>query len=77
MTSPPELIVVKCPACGAYYQGSYRASLNFSLEDFDAEYLDRITSSTCPHCGYKVSHDVLIVREDGTWVLDGKDGKDA
>lgn len=68
MTMPPEEIEVICPKCGRQYKDWWRPSINLSLgERFDEEYLDAATSSTCPHCHFKVRHDVLIVGEDGVW----------
>ena len=40
-------------------------------EEYDDEYIDEATSSTCPECGHKVRHAALIVREDGVWEFDG------
>jgi endogenous inhibitor of DNA gyrase (YacG/DUF329 family) len=67
MTSPPEDIIVKCPNCNNVYKDWHRASFNLGLEDFDEEYMDEATSSTCPNCKFKVKHEVLIVRKDGVW----------
>jgi predicted RNase H-like nuclease len=69
MTAPPRSIVVKCPECGHIYQDWYRSSINLTLEPFDEEYLEQATTSTCPKCGYKVRHEVLIVRDDGVWEI--------
>ena len=77
MTSPPEQIMVKCPKCNETYGDWWRPSINMSLgEEFDEEYLDEAGSSTCPHCNYKVYHDVLTVREDGVFETGprGEDG---
>lgn len=66
MTMPPEDIQVICPKCGRQYKDWWRPSINLGLgEEFSEEYLDSATSSTCPHCHFKVAHDVLIVGEDG------------
>ena len=73
MTSPPEDIQVACPNCGMVYNDWWRPSINFSLgETFDDAYLDEATSSTCPDCGHKVRHDVLIVGQDGVFRVDGQ-----
>jgi hypothetical protein len=73
MTSPPQQIEVICPNCAKRYKDWYRPSINMSLgEEFDEQYLDEATSSTCPHCRHKVSHGVLIVRKDGVWQI-GRD----
>ena len=69
MTSPVEKIQVKCPKCGALYEDWHRASINIGLDHFDEEYIEEATTSTCPHCKHKVSHEVLIVRHDGVWEL--------
>src|SRR6516162_9121376 len=50
MSSPCELITVFCP-CGALYRDSWRPSMNLSLDDFDDEYIERMSSTTCPNCG--------------------------
>ena len=71
MTSPCNPISVKCPSCGATYDDWYRPSINLALDDFDDEYLDEVTSSTCPHCQCKVRHSVLTIREDGFWSIGG------
>ena len=67
MTSPPEQISVVCPECGKTYEDWYRPSINLQLDDFDEEYLERASTSTCPDCGFKVRHSVLTVRKDGVW----------
>ena len=76
MTSPCKLISITCPGCGATYTDSYRPSINLTLDDFDDDYLDEVTSSTCPHCNYKVRHNVLTVRKDGVWVIGGDGSND-
>ncbi|BAY94424.1 MULTISPECIES: ribosomal protein L7/L12 [unclassified Tolypothrix] len=65
MTSPAAEITVECPQCGQYYDTWYRPSLNFMLEDFDDEYIERVSTSICPHCGCKASLGVLIVNKTG------------
>jgi predicted RNA-binding Zn-ribbon protein involved in translation (DUF1610 family) len=71
MTAPPEDIQVACPNCGTIYNDWWRPSINFSLgEEFDDDYLYEASSSTCPECGRKVYHDVLIVGEDGVCRFD-------
>ncbi len=74
MTSPPEQIEVQCPQCGAVYLDGYRPSINLTLEDFDDEYLDAASTSTCPGCSHKGRHNVLTVREDGVWEFGGDEG---
>ena len=70
MTSPPEQISAKCPECANLYGDWYQPSINLAIEDFDEESLDAASSSTCPSCGQKVSHEVLTAREeDGVWVF--------
>jgi len=69
MTTPPEEITVICPKCGEKYQDWYRASMNLQLDNFDDEYLEQASTATCPHCEHKVHLDVLVVREDGAWVM--------
>jgi hypothetical protein len=58
------------------YNDWWRPSINFSPgETFDHAYLDEATSSTCPDCGHKVRHDVLIVGQDGLFRLDDQANK--
>ena len=76
MTSPVEAIMVDCPKCREVYPGWWRPSVNLMLDDFDSEYLEEATTSTCPKCKHKVRHDVLIVRGDGVWELASTDKGD-
>lgn len=69
MTSPPKEIQVKCPKCGTSYRSWHRPSINLQLDDFDDEYIESVTTATCPNCGLKVHLGALIVREDGTWEI--------
>jgi NAD-dependent SIR2 family protein deacetylase len=69
MTSPVEGNTVRCPKCGHVYEDWHRASLNLELDDFDDEYIDQATSSTCPRCKHKINHDALVVRPDGIWEM--------
>jgi DNA-directed RNA polymerase subunit RPC12/RpoP len=77
MTSPPREIEVDCPDCGRRYKDWYRPSINLGLDSFDADYLKMATTSTCPYCGHKVSHEVLIVRDDGVWEVGTAGGSSA
>jgi hypothetical protein len=61
MSSPPELILVWCP-CGALYRDSWRPSINLSLDDFDDDYIERVSSSTCPNCGLFTRMGTLLSR---------------
>ena len=49
MSTPPELILVWCH-CGAVYSGPSRPSMNLSIEHFDDEYVERMSSTSCPNC---------------------------
>jgi hypothetical protein len=49
MSSPPELILVWCP-CGALYRDWWRPSMNLSLDNFDDDYIERMSSTSCPNC---------------------------
>ncbi len=62
MTSPRRKIRIKCPQCGKKYSDWYRSSINLTLEDWAEEDLERATTSMCPHCSFKVCHDVLVVK---------------
>ena len=74
MTSPAEQIEVLCPQCGKLYKGWYRPSINMSLgEEWSDEDLDKATSTTCPHCHFKVSHGGLIIGKNGVWHIKGGD----
>ena len=70
MTSPPKQITVQCPECSQVYRDWHRASINLTMDDFDDDYIRQCSTSTCPHCGYTVEHDVLIVNPDGVWEID-------
>jgi hypothetical protein len=61
MSSPPELILVWCP-CGALYRDSWRPSMNLSLEDFEPDYIERVSSTTCPGCGLLTRMGTLLSR---------------
>ncbi len=65
MTSPVEEIEVTCPDCGHSYHDWYRPSINLSLDDFDDEYLEEATTTTCPECRVKYDLGTLCVRRDG------------
>ncbi len=69
MTMPPEKIRVKCPRCARAYESWWRPSMNLRLDDFSPEYIDEMSTATCPDCGHKVSLSVLVVRPDGVWEL--------
>jgi hypothetical protein len=55
------LIAVWCP-CGAVYSDSWRASVNLSLDDFDQEYVDRMSSTRCPECRINASLGAVVSR---------------
>jgi hypothetical protein len=70
MSSPCELIIVWCP-CGALYRDSWRPSMNLSLEDFSDDYVERMSSTTCPNCGLSTRMGTLLSRfENGHLRLD-------
>jgi hypothetical protein len=70
MSSPPELIIVFCP-CGAVYLDSWRPSMNLSLDDFDDDYVERLSSTTCPNCALNTRMGTLLARfENGHLRLD-------
>ena len=69
MTMPVEQIQVVCPNCAKPYQSWYRASMNLGLDSFSPEYIERMSSALCPHCGHKVSLSVLVVRPGGVWEI--------
>ena len=47
MTMPVEEITVTCPDCGHVYKDWYRGSINLALDDFDADYLEQASTTTC------------------------------
>ena len=59
LSSPCEQITVWCP-CGSIYNDWHRASINLSLDHFDDEYVERISSTTCPTCGLKTRLSTLL-----------------
>ncbi len=67
MTMPPKPITVRCPKCGIEYQDWWRPSINLTLDNFDDDYIEEATTSTCPHCHHKVHHGALIVGKDQVW----------
>ncbi len=64
MTMPVEEITVTCPDCGHVYKDWYRGSINLALDDFDADYLEQASTTTCPECGVKHDLGTLFVRRD-------------
>ena len=39
-------------------------SLSLALDDFDADYLEQASTTTCPACGVKHDLGTLVVRRD-------------
>ncbi|MBC8327647.1 MAG: hypothetical protein H8E31_02765 [Planctomycetes bacterium] len=77
MTSPVREIEIRCPDCNSYYQDWFRPSVNLNLDDFDDDYLEEASTSTCPRCGFRVDHAMLVVNRSGVWCLDdGMEGED-
>jgi len=69
MSSPITEIEVLCPRCGKTYKSFYRASMNLTLDNFDEEYIEKMTTGVCPSCGHKVKLGALVVRRDGAFEL--------
>ena len=68
MTTPPRQINVECSDCGHTYKDWYRPSINLALDDFDDDYLEQASTTTCPECGVKHEIASLVVRDiDNTW----------
>ncbi len=67
MTMPIEQMTVECPECKHTYETNYRGSMNLRLDNFNPEYIDEMSTGTCPVCGHKVALGCLVVREDGAW----------
>ena len=71
MTTPVEKINVECSNCGHTYEDYHRRSMNLAIDDFDDDYLEQMSTTTCPECGVKRSIGSLVVREvDNTWVFE-------
>jgi uncharacterized protein (UPF0212 family) len=69
MTSPIEFRDVQCPGCGETYETQFRASMNLGLDNFSDDYVEEMSTGTCPNCRTKVDLGALVVREDGTWEM--------
>jgi hypothetical protein len=41
---------------------SYRASMNLSMDNFDDDYIQRVSSTTCPNCGLHSDLGTLLCR---------------
>jgi hypothetical protein len=79
MTSPPEVVTVRCPSCGTTFQDWYRASLNAELDPgmaADDEYVRAAGTATCPRCemSFEITP-VLIVRREDTEAGDAEQPK--
>jgi len=71
MTTPIEQINVECSGCGHRYEDYHRRSMNLALDDFDDDYLEQMSTTTCPECGVKRSIGSLVVGEvDNTWIFE-------
>ena len=77
MTSPPEVVTVRCPSCGTTVQDWYRASVNAELAAED-EYVRAGGTTTCPRCemSFEITP-VLIVRREDTDAADASDAEGA
>ena len=67
ITSPGERIEVLCPECGEPYSTAYRASVNADLDPeaaADREWLEEVSTGTCPSCGHRVDLGTLLTGED-------------
>jgi len=71
MTMPIEQITVKCPQCNNTYETHYRGSINLQLDNFDSDYIEEMSTGTCPECGQKIALDSLVVQADGVWEFNG------
>ena len=71
-----EEITINCQACGSSYQTQFRASMNLGLDDFDDDYIEDVSTGTCPECSHKVSLGCLVVRADGVWEIDADEEDD-
>lgn len=61
---PVERITVDSPACGPLLQTACRASFELDPE-FSDDYIEEMTTRTCPSCGHSVALAGLVVRIDG------------
>jgi DNA-directed RNA polymerase subunit RPC12/RpoP len=65
VTSPPEIVHVRCVRCGTEFGDWIRPSINLSLDPSlgDPEYLEEAGSVTCPKCDHREPFtDVLLAR---------------
>ncbi len=71
-----EQIQVSCPRCGETY-GDWLSPANEREPGPAAGGREpEPAASTCPGCGHRVRHELLAVREDGVWELDGREPED-
>lgn len=73
MTMSIECIEVECPECRNRYETYFRGSMNLSLDDFDPDYVESMSTGTCPMCQHKVALGSLVVRPDGIFVFQDGD----
>jgi hypothetical protein len=81
MTSPPEVVTVRCPSCGTTFQDWYRASVSAELDPelvAEDEYVRAGGTTTCPRCemSFEITP-VLIVRREDTDAADAADAEGA
>jgi hypothetical protein len=43
---PFQQITVRCPQCGQECEARWRPSVNWGLDNFDDEYLDKVSKAT-------------------------------
>ena len=60
MTSPPESLKVESPGCGHLYFDWYRPPVNLSLDDFDDDFLEEVSTTTRPERGIRHNLDALF-----------------
>ena len=64
MSSPIERQTVLCPGCGKAHDTERRASMNLLLDDFSDEYVEAMSTTSCPHCGLKIQLNALVIHDD-------------
>jgi hypothetical protein len=70
VSSPIEEVDVECPHCGRFYCDSDRLSVDAEMVA-DAEYMRRVNTGVCPHCGTTVG-----IGGAGSWSV-RRPGEDA
>jgi hypothetical protein len=49
--------------------------MNLMLDNFDDEYIERMSTATCPSCGYKARLGTLVVSPPSTFEFSGRSAR--